>query len=103
MHVAGDSGGKSFTAFRSAAEEVEMSRDEQSWDNEGGHVSPTAGHIMHVPDAELPYLVVLAHHDSEPTNHYFATMREAEDFIKRNSPVPKGGLSNLYDRSASEW
>jgi hypothetical protein len=29
-------------------------------------------------------------------------MREAEAFIKRNTPVPERKLSELYDRPASE-
>lgn len=93
---------KSFTAFRSAAEEAEMKREEQTWDNEGGHMSSTAGRVTQVPGAELPYVVVLTHPGSEATEHSFATMREAEAFIKRNTPVPGAGLSSLYDRPASD-
>jgi hypothetical protein len=96
---------KSFTAFRSAAEEADMKREndamkreEQSWDNEGGHMSSTAGRVRHFPGAELPYVVILTHHESEATEHSFATMREAEAFIKRNTPVPGRVLSALYDR-----
>ena len=93
---------KSFTAFRSATEEAETKREEQSWENQGGHMSSTAGRIMRVPDAKLPYLVVLTHQGSEATEHSFATMREAEAFIKRNTPVPGRTLSPLYDRPPSE-
>jgi hypothetical protein len=75
---------------------------EQLWENEGGHMSSTAGRITHVPDAALPYVVVLSHHGSEATEHAFATMREAEAFIKRNTPVVGPGLSALYDRPASD-
>lgn len=101
--------GKSFSAFRSAAEEAdtkrekaEMKVEEQAWDNEGGHMSSTAGRVMHVPDAELPYVVVLSHYESEATEHSFATMREAEAFIKRNTPVRGRNLSTLYDRPAGD-
>jgi hypothetical protein len=93
---------KSFTAFRSASEEAETKREEQTWDNEGGHMSSISGRIMHVPDAELPYVVVLTHQGSEATEHSFATMREAEAFIKRNTPVPGRTLSPLYDRPPSD-
>jgi hypothetical protein len=55
-----------------------------------------------VAGAELPYLVVLSHHGSEATEHAFATMREAEAFIKRNTPLVGPGLSALYDRPASD-
>jgi hypothetical protein len=93
---------KSFTAFRSASEEAEAKREGQRWDNEGGHMSSTSGRIMHVPEAELPYVVVLTHQGGEATEHSFATMREAEAFIKRNTPVPARTLSPLYDRPPSD-
>jgi hypothetical protein len=108
MHDTGDAKDKSFTVFHSAAEEADtkrendaMKRQEQSWDNEGGHMSSTAGRIRRVRRADLPYVVILAHHGSEATEHGFATMREAEAFIKRNTPVPGAVLSTTYDRPAS--
>jgi hypothetical protein len=94
---------KSFTAFRSAAEEAEMKNAEQALENEGGHMSSTAGRIMHVAGADLPYVVTLSHHASDATEHAFATMREAEAFIKRNTPPSRRGLSELYDRPASDF
>lgn len=97
-----DDSGTSFTAVRSAAEEAAMKRGEQSWDNEGGHMSSTAGQITHVAGTKLPYLVVLSHHGGEATEHSFATMRAAEAFIKRNTPVSVPGLSALYDRPSSD-
>lgn len=102
MENSGDSTGTGFTPFRSAAEEAAMKRGEQSWDNEGGHMSSTAGQITHVAGAELPYVVVLSHHGREATQHAFATMRAAEAFIKRNTPVTARSLSALYDRPSSE-
>lgn len=102
MQESGDSKRKRFTVFRSAAEEAETKREEQEWDNEGGHMSSTSGRVMHVPDAELPYVVVLTHEGSVSTEHAFATMREAEAFIKRNTPVPGRTLSPLYDRPPSD-
>jgi hypothetical protein len=108
MHDTGDAKDKVFTVFHSAAEEADtkrandaMKREEQSWDNEGGHMSSTAGRVTRVSSADLPYVVILAHHDSEATEHGFATMREAEAFIKRNTPVPGAVLSTTYDRPAS--
>lgn len=94
---------KSFTAFSSAAEEVAMKSKQQNWDNEGGHMSSTAGRVMHVAGAELPYVVRLTHYQSENTEHRFATMREAEAFIVRNTPIPSPALSSLYDRPASDF
>lgn len=101
---------RNFTAFRSAAEEADtkrendaMKREEQAWDNEGGHMSSTAGYVTHISGAELPFVAILAHHGSGPTQHAFATMREAEAFIRRNTPVPGRALSSLYDRPASDF
>jgi hypothetical protein len=80
-----------------------MKREDQPFENEGGHMSSTAGRVMHVAGAELPYVAILSHHQSEATQHAFATMREAEAFIKRNTPVPGRTLSALYDRPASDF
>lgn len=107
MDDSGDSKDESVTVVRSAdeadtkRENDAIKRQEQSWDNEGGHMSSTAGRVTHVSGAHLPYVVVLAHHDSEATEHDFATMREAEAFIKRNTPVPGAVLRTTYDRPAS--
>ena len=108
MHDTGDAKDKSFTVFHSAAEEADtkrendaMKRQEQSWDNEGGHMSSTGGRVRRVASADLPYVVILARYDGEATEHGFATMREAEAFIRRNTPVPRAVLSTTYDRPAS--
>jgi hypothetical protein len=69
---------------------------------EGGHMSSRHGHVIHRPGADLPFVAILSHHGSEATEHPFATMREAEDFIKRSTPVPQRTLSALYDRPASD-
>jgi len=76
--------------------------DQQSRNDEGGHMSSTAGRVIHVCGAALPFVAVLAHHGTEATQHGFATMREAEAFIKRNTPVPSRTLSPLYDRPAGD-
>lgn len=79
-----------------------MKRDDDAPHEEGGHMSSTRGRIMRIPNGELGYLVILSHHDSQSTEHAFATMREAEAFIKRNTPVPGAILSTTYDRPACE-
>lgn len=79
-----------------------MRFEQKAGHNEGGHMSATAGRIIHRRSADLPYTVILQRHLSEATKHHFATMREAEAFIKRNTPVSGPGLSALYDRPASE-
>jgi len=95
---------KSFTVFRSAAEEAATKRlAEESWKNEGGHMSSTSGRVKHVPGAALPFVVTLTHHECDATEHAFATMRRAEAFIDRNTPVPRPALSSLYDQPASDF
>jgi len=79
-----------------------MTPGDQARKNEGGHMSSTAGRVMRVPGAELPYVAILSHHGTEATEHAFATMREAEAFIKRNTPPLARSLSALYDRPASD-
>ena len=83
---------------RTNRQETEVERGEQAWENEGGHMSSTAGRVVQRPDSDLPFVVILSHYRAEPTEHGFATMREAEAFIKRNTPVPQPALSPLYDR-----
>lgn len=94
---------KSFTIFSSAAEESAMKSAHEDWDNEGGHMSSTAGRVRRVAGSELPFVVTLTHHECDSTEHPFATMREAEAFIERNTPVPSPLLSSLYDRPASDF
>ena len=93
---------KAFTIFISAAEEAAMRIEEQKWDNEGGRMASAAGHVTHLAGAELPYTVVLTRPQGRSFERSFATMREAEAFIRRNTPVPRPALSTLYDRPASE-
>jgi hypothetical protein len=98
MQDSGDPKRESFTAFRSAAEEAETKRAH----DEGRPLTSIAGRVMQVAGADLPYVVTLTHPGSEATEHSFATIREAEAFIKRNSPAPGNALSSLYDRPASD-
>lgn len=88
MPSSGSSKDTSFTVFRTDAEEAQLRRDEHAWDNEGGHMSSTGGRVVRKPEADLPYVVTLTHHLCEATEHSFASMREAEAFIKRNTPSP---------------
>jgi hypothetical protein len=91
---------ESFTAFRSAAEEADARAESENWPLEGGHMSSTSGSVMHVPGAELPYVATLMHQGRDATKQAFATMREAEAFIKRNTPVPPAQFSGVYDQAA---
>jgi|SRR5690242_10310534 len=91
----------SFTVFRSASEEAKMKIQLESWDNEGGHMSSTAGRVVSTPRCVMPYRVVLTHDVGAPTECAFATMQEAEAFIRRNTPRPAARCT-LFDRAADE-
>jgi len=94
--------GKHFTVFPTAAEEAAAKAGEAEWDNEGGHMSSTAGRIVSTPGAALPYTVVLTHPNHADSERGFATMREAEAFVRRNTPVPAERRNTLYDRAADQ-
>lgn len=64
-----------FTSLYSAAEE-------------GGSVSSLRGCIIHTPGADLAYKVLLIHRGRPDSEHSFATMPEAEAFIRGRTPVP---------------
>jgi hypothetical protein len=93
-------GGKHFTPFYSAAEEA-VTKAEEETSKDGGHMSSTCGRIVRTPGADLPYKVVLTHHGRAESTQSFATMREAEAFIRRNTPVP-APRSTLRDQDATE-
>src|SRR2546430_1029360 len=89
-------------AFSSAPEEAAMKIEEAKWDNEGGQMISSAGHVTHVPGATLPYTVVVTRPRGRAFQRSFKTMREAEGFIRRNGPISAPALSKLYDQPASE-
>ena len=83
--------------------------DRESWDIEGGLISiaegamsPSTGRVVHARGAELPYTVILTRPHPVELCRSFRTMREAEAFVRRNTPVPAPVLSTLYDRAAGE-
>lgn len=90
---------KHFTPFHSADEEAAKKRSEESSDHEIGHMSSERGRIVHTSGLDLPYKAVLTHDAGDDTEYDFATMREAEAFIKRNTPVP-APRRTTYDRDA---
>jgi hypothetical protein len=87
-----------------------MNADTESWDNEGGHIgiaegghmSSSSGRVVRVPGAELPYTVILTRPHLVDLSRSFRTMREAEAFVRRSTPIPAPALSKLYDRPADE-
>ena len=93
---------ESFTIFRSAAEEAAMKVEERNLDNEGGRTRSKQAFVNHRPGAELPYIVLLSRSPGLSIERSFATMREAEAFIRQNAPGSTPTLSTLYDRPASE-
>ena len=64
-----------------------------------GHIS---GRVVRTAGSKLPYKVVMLPAVFPGTEPRFATMREAEEFIRRNTPVPAPALSDLYDRAPGE-
>lgn len=66
---------------------------------EGGHMSSRYGRIVRTADSDLPYKAVLTHDECAETECSFATMQEAEAFIRRNTPRPKA-RSTFWDRNA---
>lgn len=90
---------KHFTPFRSAAEELAMEDGENNWINKGGHMNSAYGLVVSTPGNDLPYKVILTCHGGEDSERPFATMRQAEAFIRHNTPVPTARRT-LYDRPA---
>jgi hypothetical protein len=74
--------------------------EQEAWDNEGGYMSCSSGRVSLTAGAELPFRAVMTRPSGLPLYRSFATMREAEAFIRRNTPVPPRALSTLYDRPA---
>ena len=65
--------------------------------NEGGHMSSRYGRIVRTSDPDRPYTVILTHDQCAETTSAFATMQEAEAYIRRNTPRPKD-RSTFWDR-----
>jgi hypothetical protein len=65
-------------------------------------MSSSSGRIVRAPEAELPYTVILTRPHLVELCRSFRTMREAEAFVRRNTPLPTPALSTLYDRAAGE-
>ena len=69
--------------------------------DEGGHMSSRFGRIVRTADVDLPYKAILTHDQCAETESSFATMREAEAFIRRSTPRPKPH-STFWDRDAPQ-
>jgi hypothetical protein len=67
--------------------------------DEDGHLGSSFGRVVRTSDAKRPYTAILTHDQCAETQCSFATMREAEDFIRHNTPRPKP-RSTFWDRDA---
>ena len=64
-----------------------------------GHISRR---VVRTTRSKLPYKVVMVPAVVPGTESRFATMREAEEFIRRHTRVPARVLSDLHDRAPGE-
>jgi hypothetical protein len=71
------------------------------WENEGGHMSSRFGRIVRDPTGQQAYKVILSHDQGAESERAFGTMRDAEAFVRRNTPRPKA-RSTFWDREAPQ-
>lgn len=89
--------GRRFSIFRSAGDEEKTRASSQARrDGEGGHMSCTSGRIVSTPGAKEPFKAVMTGGDGRTFEIAFATMAEAEVFVRRNTPKP-ATRSTTYD------
>ena len=92
-----DARGRGFSIFRTAGEMANMRKgDAQQRANEGGHMSCTRGRIVSSPGTGLPFTAIMTREDGGTFEVAFATMSDAEAFIRRNTPSPSR-RSTTYD------
>lgn len=89
-----------FTMFRSAAEQAGLKVDEKIREPEGGHMSCTSGRIVTARGGDKPFKVIMSRQVGGKSEHLFTTMREAEAFIRRNTPRPPE-RSTTYDHEGA--
>jgi hypothetical protein len=90
---------KGFSIFRSASEEAEIKEGRRPVPEEGGHSGSRSGRIVSRPGAEMPFTAVMTREDGRTSEASFATMGEAEAFVRRNTPRPET-RSTTYDHDA---
>ena len=89
--------GRGFSIFGSAGGEAKMRQhDALQRADEGGHMSCTSGRIVCSPGAGMPFTAVMTREDGGTFEVSFATMGEAEAFVRRNTPSPVA-RSTTYD------
>ena len=88
---------RSFSIFRSAGEMADMRKgDTRRRADAGGHMSCTSGRIVSSPGTGLPFTAIMTREDGSSFEVAFATMGDAEAFIRRNTPSPSK-RSTTYD------
>ena len=65
------------------------------------YMSAIRGRVVRTPEGVCSYKVILTHFGGEFTERAFATMRDAEAYIRRNTPLPAPRCT-LFDRAADE-
>lgn len=83
------------------AEPASIERALQVPEFEGGHMSSRFGRIVRDPSAKRAYKVILSHDEGPESERAFTTMREAEAFVRRNTPRPRA-RNTFWDREAPE-
>ena len=84
--------------LRTAAESADMRAAQEHWDNDGGQMC-VAGRIVLKREGNLRYAVILTRDEGGFIQRAFATMREAEAFLRRNTPVAVSAGS-IFERPA---
>jgi hypothetical protein len=69
--------------------------------SEAEPVACITARVVLTSTGQLPYRVVVSRDGKEYSGHSFATMQEAETFIRQSLPAP-APRSTLYDRKAGE-
>lgn len=91
---------KGFSIFPSAQEEVDSkTRKVDREEEEGGHMSCTAGRIVSTPGEAQPFKAIMSREDGETFERAFGSMEDAEAFVRRNTPRPQA-RSTTYDHDA---
>ena len=91
-----DDKGRVFSIFRSARDEANMRDAGGRRENEGGHMSCSSGRIVSTPGLESAFKAVMVRADGSTFEVGFASMGDAEAFIRRNTPSP-ADRSTTYD------
>jgi hypothetical protein len=94
-----DAKGRGYSIFRAAAEEAAIKTgDTLRRADEGGHMSCTSGRIVSRLSAGMLFTAVITREDGTTFEVDFATMSDAEAFVRRNTPAASA-RSTTYDHN----